>query len=239
VIEEFTMLRRCLLILFILSQTTLWAQPQVSPVWGEYYPGDSSKLTLMWKADTLHNYELEAVTHKGKPVAFIQGSATGAYIPFQSPNKAGHFLDDYFLKWKGINQTRKTIHDYWVMTNTTIRFDTTFLDMGQVFAGEYLTARWIFTNIGGQNLKIENVKPSCGGCVMPVWHKQEILPGSCDSIEAGFNTSGRVGKVVKTVAVRYNSRENPVVILTFCCEIIPVPFKSTGIMEAPSADEKH
>lgn len=235
--EESPMIRCSLFLLVSLLFGSLMAQ-QVQPfLYGGYFKGDSISLIMRWKKDTLPHLELETVTYKGAEVPFIQNTATGVTVPFRAPDQAGSFSDEYILKWKGVDQPQKVVHDYTVSGSTTIRFDTTAIDMGVVYQGEHVEFVWHFTNVGEEDLKFENVKSSCG-CVVPVWPKESFPPGSGGTIKANFNSSGRQGKSVKTLAVKYNSRENPVVILKLQCEVAIDPFKAESLNQAPEA-EKH
>jgi Protein of unknown function (DUF1573) len=75
-----------------------------------------------------------------------------------------------------------------------------------------VVAKYRFTNIGTQPVKIEDVKPSCG-CTTAGLSKTEYAPGESGEIEAKFTFGGRVGKQQKAILVRTSAApEQPTIL---------------------------
>lgn len=89
---------------------------------------------------------------------------------------------------------------------TSIEFDYTEFDAGDVEEGISITYQFPFTNTGKFPLEISNCKYSCGPCK---WPKTPIPPNERGMIEAEFSTKRRIGKQYKTLNVRANT--NPIV----------------------------
>ncbi|MBV9391634.1 MAG: DUF1573 domain-containing protein [Verrucomicrobia bacterium] len=64
-----------------------------------------------------------------------------------------------------------------------------------------VVAKYRFTNIGKETVKIEDVKTSCG-CTTAALSKTEYRPGESGEIEAKFNVGGRTGLQEKAIVVR-------------------------------------
>ena len=63
-----------------------------------------------------------------------------------------------------------------------------------------IVAKYRFTNVGTQPVKIQDIKVSCG-CTTAVLSKTEFAPGESGEIEAKFTFGGRTGKQQKAIAV--------------------------------------
>ncbi|MBK7160274.1 MAG: DUF1573 domain-containing protein [Ignavibacteria bacterium] len=68
-------------------------------------------------------------------------------------------------------------------------------------------------------LVITSVQPSCGCTGVVMDEKKEFAQGEEGEIKITFNTQGRQGMNSKTGTVNTNDPANPVMILTFKCEI--------------------
>ena len=77
-----------------------------------------------------------------------------------------------------------------------ISFDT-------INEGERINVEYSFENIGNKNIKIRDVRSSCG-CTVPSWPEEEIEPGENGVIEVNFNSDGRPGNQDKPIIVRTN-----------------------------------
>ena len=77
---------------------------------------------------------------------------------------------------------------------------------------KYATHRFEFTNIGNQDLLINNVVSSCG-CTVPTWTREPVPPGGKGYIETKYETINRLGKFKKTVSVYTNSQTASVLFL--------------------------
>ncbi|MDA3820703.1 MAG: DUF1573 domain-containing protein [Candidatus Delongbacteria bacterium] len=80
-------------------------------------------------------------------------------------------------------------------------------NFGTVIQGEKVAYTFTFTNVGGSDLIINNVKASCG-CTTPTWTKKPIAPGDKGEIEIVFNSQGRQGEQKKSVNVFANTQPN-------------------------------
>lgn len=100
-----------------------------------------------------------------------------------------------------------------------IKFDDQSYDFGVVKQGENLEHIFKFTNDGEGTLVINSVQPSCGCTGVVMDEKKEFESGETGEIKITFNTQGRQGVNLKTVIVNTNDPENPVINLTFKCEI--------------------
>ncbi|MFB6306827.1 MAG: DUF1573 domain-containing protein, partial [Flavobacteriales bacterium] len=86
---------------------------------------------------------------------------------------------------------------------SSISFNNEVKDFGEVKQGEKLTHKFSFINAGNEDLKITNIKTSCG-CTVAKYPKEKIKPSQKEAIKVTFNTEGKSGKQVKTVFVETN-----------------------------------
>ncbi len=102
--------------------------------------------------------------------------------------------------------------------NTTIEFENLKHDFGVIPFESDGTYIFKFKNTGSKNLKIEDVKTTCG-CTVPEWSDNEILPGESGEIKIKYNT--RIsGKFEKGITVHANVKNSPVV-LKISGEVMP------------------
>jgi len=101
-----------------------------------------------------------------------------------------------------------------------IKFDDLSYDFGTVKQGEKLEHIFKFTNEGNEKLIISSVQPSCGCTGVVMSDKKEFIAGEEGEIKITFSTDGREGINSKTVMVNTNDLVNPVITLTFKCNII-------------------
>ncbi|UTW63578.1 DUF1573 domain-containing protein [bacterium SCSIO 12741] len=87
---------------------------------------------------------------------------------------------------------------------TTIQFDETTYDFGEVPQGESVTHVFTFTNTGSVPLVIASAKGSCG-CTVPFYPKVPIVPGESSEIEVVFDTRGKMGLQFKKVYLIANT----------------------------------
>jgi hypothetical protein len=100
-----------------------------------------------------------------------------------------------------------------------IKFDDLNFDFGVVKQGENLEHIFKFTNKGDGMLVLTSVQPSCGCTGVVMDEKKEFEQGEEGEIKLTFNTQGRHGVNLKTVIVNSNDTVNPVITLTFKCDI--------------------
>jgi len=99
-----------------------------------------------------------------------------------------------------------------------IMFVEPVFDFGKVEQGEQVTHMFRFTNQGGQDLRIESVKTSCG-CTAAVISADVAPPGQEGTISATFDTTHFSGEKAKGITVYSNDPQQPVTALTLQGEI--------------------
>ena len=99
-----------------------------------------------------------------------------------------------------------------------IVFGEPAFDFGKVEQGEQVTHMFRFTNQGGQDLRIESVKTSCG-CTAAMISAEVIPPGQEGTISATFDTTHFSGEKAKGITVYSNDPLQPVATLTLQGEI--------------------
>lgn len=98
------------------------------------------------------------------------------------------------------------------------KFEHENYDFGVVVQGEKVSYVYKFTNEGGADLIVTNVKASCG-CTVPRWDKEPIKPGGTGEIEMVFDSSGKKGVQHKTMTVLANTQPNTIK-LGFTAEVV-------------------
>lgn len=102
---------------------------------------------------------------------------------------------------------------------TTLEFEEDTYEFGKITQGDVVEHEFKFTNTGEHDLKLENVKPSCG-CTALEWPREAIAPGESRTIKAKFNSAGKMGKQMKYITIVYNG--NPrIARIMFTGEIVP------------------
>lgn len=102
-------------------------------------------------------------------------------------------------------EERKIEYAEYIDNPTEISFEQMSYDFGTVKDGEMVHHTYKFKNTGDQNLVLINVTGSCGCTVPEDWPQYPIAPGETGEIKVVFNSSGRVGNVVKNVRVEANT----------------------------------
>ncbi len=96
-----------------------------------------------------------------------------------------------------------------------IKFDTLAHDFG-TFSKNSPIVKCVFnfTNVGTQDLVINQAFASCG-CTVPTYTKDPVKPGERGQIEVTYNGTDKFpGRFKKTISIRYNSPTDEVVRLT-------------------------
>ncbi len=107
--------------------------------------------------------------------------------------------------------------------NGTITFEETTHDYGKLQESiQKATHRFIFTNTGNGNLKLVNVKASCG-CTATDYSKGEIKPGEKGFVESVYYTAGRPGVFRKSITVTTNDPDKPNTVLFIKGDVISTP----------------
>ncbi len=81
------------------------------------------------------------------------------------------------------------------------KFTSETVNLGNIKVGNPVTATFTFTNIGKEDLIIENVTPGCG-CTKSDYTKEPIKPGKTGTITATYNAAA-VGNFNKSVYVKF------------------------------------
>ena len=79
-------------------------------------------------------------------------------------------------------------------------------DLGKVKQNVPATATFIVTNIGKEDLLIEEAKPTCG-CTISDYTKSPIAPGKTGVIHATYNAAN-LGHIDKTLTVKFDGADD-------------------------------
>jgi len=89
-----------------------------------------------------------------------------------------------------------------------LKFNDTRHEFSDVVEGTYPTWVFSFINNGNQDLKLTDVKASCG-CTSPFWSRDPIKPGDSGQVKVVFNSNGYAGRqFAKSVTITTNIMEN-------------------------------
>jgi hypothetical protein len=100
-----------------------------------------------------------------------------------------------------------------------ISYQESNYDFGTVNEGEVVEHNFEIYNTGGDVLRINHVRASCG-CTAVKPEKDDLEPGEGTTIKVSFNTARRKGNQRKHVYVLSNDPLNPEVRLSFTANII-------------------
>lgn len=92
------------------------------------------------------------------------------------------------------------------------RFAATIHDFGSI--GEdngMVTTRFEFTNDGDAPFIIKGISVSCG-CTTSDWTREPIPPKGKGFVNVSYDPKGRPGVFAKTISVRSNSSDQPIVL---------------------------
>ena len=98
-------------------------------------------------------------------------------------------------------------------------FVSTEHDFGKLIEGVKVSFKYKFKNVGGADLVIMQVKPSCG-CTATSFSKEPVPPGGTGVIELTFDSSHQPGKNFKTASVIANTQPNTIE-LKLRAEVVP------------------
>ncbi len=108
-----------------------------------------------------------------------------------------------------------------------LQFDETAFDFGRINEGKVAEHIFRFTNAGTDTLKITKVDASCG-CTATVLTQTTIAPGGQGEIKATFDSRGRIGKARKSIYVRSNDTQSPIITLMFTAEVLAASKEEHG-----------
>jgi len=92
---------------------------------------------------------------------------------------------------------------------------TPLVDLGTILQDQVASGKFIIENKGNVDLKIEDVRPSCGCTTVQLKDEQKTVPpGWKVEIVANFNSRGRQGEQVKYITVTSNDPKNKAFRLT-------------------------
>jgi hypothetical protein len=91
-------------------------------------------------------------------------------------------------------------------------------DFGNVAEGRKVDLYVKLKNAGGKPLNIEKIKSSCG-CTATVLTKNELKPGETTNLKIELDTSGRKGRLSRTVTIHSNDPIEPQQIITLLVNI--------------------
>ena len=103
-------------------------------------------------------------------------------------------------------------------------FDSTEKRFGKVTQGTLVEKTWSFTNVGGSDLVITDVRGTCGCTVGKEWPKAPVHPGDGGTITVTFDSEGRSGMQDKTVTVTGNTQP-PTTVLMLKGEVVSPPIQ--------------
>ncbi len=86
-----------------------------------------------------------------------------------------------------------------------MKFEETNFDFGSIIQGDKVEHVFKFTNIGHNDLLIQDARASCG-CTIPEWTKTPIKAGDKGELKVIFNSAGKSGDQNKTVTLTTNTQ---------------------------------
>ena len=89
-----------------------------------------------------------------------------------------------------------------------VAFDRTSHDFGTIPQGKVVTTEFTFTNTGQSTLNIRKTKANCG-CTVSQPEKTTLAPGESSTLLVTFNSEGRRGRQLKSIAVFTNDPTKP------------------------------
>ena len=93
--------------------------------------------------------------------------------------------------------------------NSTIVFDETTYDFGEILAGSGPAKHvFTFTNNGDEPIVVSNAKASCG-CTVPKWTKEPVMPGQTGTIEVTYTTTKSASPKPFTKSITVTSNGKP------------------------------
>jgi len=88
--------------------------------------------------------------------------------------------------------------------STTVKFEESKYDFGDITQGEVIKHTFYFKNTGDKPLIISEVRTSCG-CTVADYSTKPLGPGEKGYIAATFNSSGKSGEQYKNIIVIMNT----------------------------------
>jgi hypothetical protein len=121
-----------------------------------------------------------------------------------SKEKSGSNGDSLVVDSAGNKNPEVKIENPATAPLTKLEFSESLYDFGKINEGEKVNHIFKFTNTGDKPLMLQDARASCG-CTVPEYTKDTIAPGASGEIKVIFDSSGKNGKIDKTVTVTANT----------------------------------
>lgn len=105
-----------------------------------------------------------------------------------------------------------------------ITFKNETHDFGNINEGDTVEATFEFTNTGNADLKITNIKASCGCTIPSNWSKEPIQPGESGSFTVKFNSKNKPNRQQKRISIVCNTEKGSEFV-TIKAQVKPDPEK--------------
>jgi len=102
---------------------------------------------------------------------------------------------------------------------TTIEWEDTVKNLGEVKQGDSVFIKFRFRNTGDGPLYLTSVHPSCG-CIVADYSQNAIQPGEGGELTATFNSRYQSGYINKTITVTSNTSNGINHLLSFAVQIM-------------------
>lgn len=103
-----------------------------------------------------------------------------------------------------------------------IKFDKTSFDFGTIEKGQKVSTSFHFTNMGTTELKILDIKPSCGCTTIDVKElKATYLPGEGGAIPVSFDSKRFTGDVTKKITLFIDDAAKSELVLIMTATVKP------------------
>lgn len=86
-----------------------------------------------------------------------------------------------------------------------MEFTEDTIDVGKLAQGSIAERTYEFTNAGGSELVIADVRSTCGCTVGKDWPKHPMKPGEKGTITVSFDSEGRSGAQTKSITIVSNA----------------------------------
>jgi hypothetical protein len=197
-----------------------------------YYPVEKQEIYCSfyeWGTDT---HPVIKVMKGSEEISFQLKDSAGTRIvfPFRAPAQPGQYVNEYLFQREGVDSVEKLTMEYAVEKGTMIRFESTSLDAGKVLERNHPRYRFVYTNVGEEDLVLSTVKGT-GGFFTADWSKDSLQPGGQDSIVVTFNTSGKIGPQNKPLVVCYNALDHKPIVLYYKAEVEREPIVYPAISD--------
>lgn len=104
------------------------------------------------------------------------------------------------------------------MSNPAIKFNQMSFDFGKINEGDVVTHIFKFENTGHTNLKIEDIKTSCG-CTAALTKDKDIAPGGSGTLRVEFDSHYKHGQLTRLIYIKTNDPNNKSVALKIFADV--------------------